>query len=39
MPEAWSWFGINILGTPVCNGQRLSEERIGKEEHLWRAIV
>ena len=41
-PEAWSWFGIKILGKPVGNDefvQRLSEERIGKEEHLWRAIV
>ena len=34
--------GARSVGTPVCNDefvQRLSEERIGKEEHLWRAMA
>ena len=37
-PEAWSWFDIKILGTPVGNDefvQRWREERIRKEEHFW----
>ena len=35
--EEWSGSGIKVLGTPV--GDDESEERISKEQHLWRAIA
>ena len=41
-PDVWSGSGIKILGTPVGDDEfvrRLSEERISKEQHLWRAIA
>ena len=40
-PALWSHEGIKILGTPVGSAefvQRLSEERIAKEEQLWQTI-
>ena len=39
--SVWSHEGIKILGTPVGSAefvQRLCEERIAQEEHLWQAI-
>ena len=41
-PDVWSDSGIKILGTPVGDDEfvrRLSEERISKEQHLWRAMA
>ena len=41
-PDVWSGSGIKILGTPVGDDEfvrRLSEERISKEQRLWRAIA
>ena len=41
-PDVWSLSGIKILRTPVADAefvQRLSEERIGKEDQQWSAIA
>ena len=41
-PDVWSGSGIKILCTPVGDDEfvrRLSEERISKEQYLWRAIA